>query len=220
VYFDYLCPYAWRGAELAARLAEPLELEFVWQHFSLWQSNYQPASEPIGNETAASEPAASELAKKLWQHPLKPNILAGEDRGGWGLLPFLVSIAARAQDASKETALRLAIFRSYHQGNNPFSQKILLDCAASVGLDAAELALALDNPQHRETLEREHLTAKKHHVFGTPTFHFAGDQLAYFRVRELPKEDATAIKLFQDYRAMLDNYPFLETVKRPRAPKS
>jgi predicted DsbA family dithiol-disulfide isomerase len=200
VYFDYLCPYAWRGAELAARVAEPLNLHFVWRHFSLWQSNYQSDSEP---------------EKKLWQQPLDDAVRAGEDRGGWGLLPFLVSIAAQKQDASKQDALRLAIFRSYHQDNKPFSHNVLLDCAAAVGLDAD--GLAPDAPEHRETLAQEYADAKKHHVFGTPTFHFAGDNLAYFRVRELPEDDALAVKLFADYRALLENYPFLETVKRPRS---
>lgn len=201
VYFDYLCPYAWRGAELAARVAAPLNLQFAWRHFSLWQSNYQSDSEPD---------------KKLWQQPLDDGVLAGEDRGGWGLLPFLVSIAGRAQDARQEDALRLALFRSYHQENKPFSHEVLLECATSVGLDAGTLADDLDNPAHRETLAREYEAAKNHHVFGTPTFHFAGDQLAYFRVRALPEDDAAAVKLFADYRALLDNYPFLETVKRPR----
>ncbi len=207
VYFDYLCPYAWRGAELAARVAEPLNLQFIWRHFSLWQSNYQP--------TEGDDPD-----KKLWQQPLDDAVFAGEDRGGWGLLPFLVSIAGKKQDASKEDALRLAIFRSYHQEDKPFSKEVLLECAASVGLDADMLAADLDNPAHRETLAHEHEEAKSHHVFGTPTFHFEGDHLAYFRVRALPEDDAAAVKLFADYRAMLDNYPFLETVKRPRPPRT
>lgn len=206
VYFDYLCPYAWRGAELAARVAKPLSLQFTWRHFSLWQSNYQPAE-------------GDDPDKKLWQQPLDAAVLAGEDRGGWGLLPFLVSIAGKAQDASKEDALRLTIFRSYHYDDEPFCEEVLLACAASVGLDAKALKEDLDNPVHRKTLAQEYAEAKRHHVFGTPTFHFAGDHLAYFRVQELPEDDDAALKLFQDYRALLENYPFLETVKRPRAPK-
>jgi predicted DsbA family dithiol-disulfide isomerase len=208
VYFDYQCPYAWRGAELAAIIAKPLDLTFEWHHFSLWQSNYNPK-------------AGDDPESKLWEHPLDDAALAGEQRGGWGLLPFLVSIAGSAQDASKEEPLRLAIFRSFHQDKKPFDLPTLLHVAADVGLDAGKLEHDLSTSEPRQTLAREHEQAKSHHVFGTPTFHFEAEgenHLAYLRINQLPDSEAEAINLFQDYCKMLTAYPYLQTLKRPRPP--
>ncbi|MEM7737685.1 MAG: DsbA family protein [Deinococcota bacterium] len=193
---------------MAAIIAGPLDLTFEWHHFSLWQTNYNPK-------------AGDDPDSKLCEHPLDDAARAGEQRGGWGLLPFLVSISGNAQDASKEEDLRLAIFRSFHQDKKPFDLKTLLQLAADVGLDAGKLEQDLNNPEHRQTLAREHQDAKSHHVFGTPTFHFESegeDHLAYLRISQLPNSEAEAISLFQDYCKMLTTYPYLQTLKRPRPP--
>ena len=41
VFFDYTCPFAWRGAEVAVDVQDELELEYTWLHFSIYLSNYR-----------------------------------------------------------------------------------------------------------------------------------------------------------------------------------
>ena len=84
-------------------------------------------------------------------------------------------------------------------------------------LDLARFESDLDDPELRTQLAQEHHQAGQLHVFGTPTFRFmdSGDT-AYLRIRELPRDPALMVDLFERYRSLLTDYPYLETVKRPR----
>ncbi len=195
VYFDYLCPFAWRGAEVAELIAEDLDLEFRWQHFSLYQSNYQ------GSDNW-----------QLWNDKLD---MASEN-GSKGLLPFLASCAARKQGEDKHQQFRLELMRTRHRDHQQFSYALVLKVAKAVGLHLPSFECDLEDPEGRTALAQEHYRAKALHVFGTPTFHFPGDHLAYFRIKELPRDKQEALELFRDYRRVLERYPYLETIKRPR----
>lgn len=198
VYFDYLCPFAWRGAELAEMVAGPLGLSFHWHHFSLYQSNYP------GNDW------------QLWNEPIDPH----DESGCKGLLPFLASCAARQQGASKAHHFRLNLLRARHLGHLPYTYATILEVADQAGLDIASFERELANPEFRTALAQEYQQAKAHHVFGTPTFQFAGGELAYFRIAELPKSSDEAVQLFKTYKELLERYPYLQTIKRPRAPRN
>jgi len=47
-----------------------------------------------------------------------------------------------------------------------------------------------------------------------------GGETAYLRIRELPAGQDEALELFRDYRHLLESYPYLETVRRPRAKRN
>jgi predicted DsbA family dithiol-disulfide isomerase len=195
VYFDYLCPFAWRGAEVAEVVAEELGLEFSWKHFSLYQSNYQGTD-----------------GWQLWNDKIDPE----DESGGRGLLPFLASCAARRQGVAMHHRFRLAAMRAHHCERRPYTRETIFEVAEIVGLHLPKFEHDLADPECRTALAHEHYRAKTLNVFGTPTFHFSSGHLAYFRVRELPSGRAEALALFQDFRGMLERYPYLETVKRPR----
>lgn len=195
VYFDYLCPFAWRGAELAAIVAEERGIRFEWHHFSLYQSN-QPEQGQVWNERIDPEDPA----------------------GTRGLLPFLASCAARRQGPELHDAFRLALMRARHRDHRPFTLDTIMAAAECSGLHLPRFESDLADPECRTLLAQEHHRAASLNVFGTPTFEFEGGHLAYFRLRELPQGREEALRLFSDYRRMLEEYPYLETVKRPRAP--
>ena len=195
VYFDYLCPFAWRAAELTERIAEPLDLRFEWQHFSLYQSNYNGSN-----------------GWQLWNEKINPD----DESGTKGLLPFLASCAARSQGEEKFHAFRLAVLRARHKESCALSLKTLSDIAEAVGLHLAKFERDMWNPECRTMLAQEHYSVAAFNVFGTPTFHFASGHMAYFRIKELPLNQDEGLNLFLDYRHMLESYPYLETVKRPR----
>jgi predicted DsbA family dithiol-disulfide isomerase len=193
-YFDYLCPFAWRGAEVAEQVAEPLGLQFKWQHFSLYQSN------------------SKNNGWQLWNETIDPN----DESGTKGLLPFLASCSARRQGRDLYNAFRLAVLRARHRDCSPLTLETLTTIAQQTGLNMTEFEKELNNPEVRTRIAQEHHNAKALGVFGTPTFHFENSHLAYFRIAQLPQTPEEAVELFSDYRRLLETYPYLETIKRPR----
>jgi len=195
VFFDYTCPFAWRGAEVAVSVQDELELEFTWLHFSLYQSNYR-----------------GEDQWQIWNERIDPE----DESGAKGLLPFLASCAARKQGKVLHDAFRLRLLRARHRDHRSFDWDTVLDIAESAELHLAQFRDDLSNPEWRTVLAQEHHRAVEQDVFGTPTFGFGEGQLSYFRIKELPKGTKEAVELFRDYRRLLTHYPYLETVKRPR----
>ena len=195
VYFDYLCPFAWRGAEVAEIVARELEIDFVWRHFSLYQSNYQGDSH-----------------WQVWNETIDPD----DENGTKGLLPFLASCAARHQGAEAYEAFRIGVMRARYKDNKPFNLKTVRGVAEAVGLHLPSFEQDLANPECRTMLAKEHFEAANLDVFGTPTFQFSSGHIAYFRIAQLPPNSREAVDLFLSYKALLETYPYLETVKRPR----
>lgn len=194
VYFDYLCPYAWRGAEVAEVVAEARDVSFEWQHFSLLQARHQ------GN------------GWQLWNERVDPD----DEYGANGLLPFLASCAVRRQGPEKHGGFLLALLRARHRDHRPFTRHTIFEVAEEVGLHMPCFENDLADPECRTRLAHEHYRAVALDVFGTPTFQFPSGHLSYFRIRELPTSDGEALRLFDDYRNLLESFPYLETVRRPR----
>lgn len=199
VYFDYLCPFAWRGAEVAEQVTNILGTEFEWCHFSLYQSNYD-SPEPW----------------QLWNEKVDLE----DESGTKGLLPFLASCAARRQGSQVFNAFRLATMRARHVDGAPLNLTTLLEAAKAVGLDLESFEKELNNPETRTVLAKEHHEAEKLNVFGTPTFKFPSGHLSYFRIAQLPQDEEEAVRLFSSYRELLESYPYLETIKRPRSKRN
>ncbi|MEM6429198.1 MAG: DsbA family protein [Deinococcota bacterium] len=203
VYFDYLCPFSWRVAELAEMIATPLGLDFQWQHFSLYQSNYK-----------------GDKHWQLWNDKFELE----SDNGSKGLLPFLASQAARRQGHANFQTFRLALMRSCHRDHQRYTMNVILETAERVGLHMPTFENDIRDPECRTALAREHHQAAELNVFGTPTLHFdrevnngnGSNQLAYLRIREIPTSFEEAKDLFQTYRHLLTHHPYLETIRRPR----
>lgn len=195
VFFDYLCPYAWRAAELAERVSESLDVGFAWSHFSLYQANHVGAD-----------------GWQLWNDRIDPE----DPSGSKGLLPFLASTAARAQGAGAFDAYRSALLRARHRDHRPLNRDTVHEVAEETGLHLACFERDLADPEARTRLAHEHHRAAALHVFGTPTFRFSTGDTAYVRLKAVPPEGAPAVELFRRVRGMLTDYPYLETLKRPR----
>lgn len=195
VYFDYLCPFAWRAAEVTEQVREVLGLTFDWHHFSLYQNNY-----------------AGGNGWQLWNEKID----LADEAGTKGLLPFLASCAARRQGEGKFDAFRLAVMRKRHVDCAALTTPVLMETAEQVGLHMPQFEADLKNPECRTLLARDHHRAEALDVFGTPTFQFESGHIAYLRIAQLPQTAEESVQLFSDYRNMLETYPYLETIKRPR----
>ncbi len=199
VYFDYLCPFSWRAAEVFELAAEPLGLDVNWQHFSLYQFNYELA-EGVGSW-------------QLWNERLDST----DGNGCKGLLPFMASLAARRQGRKAHDTFRLELQRAVHRDYRQLNLATILDVAEGVGLQRARFEDDLANPENRTMLAQEHARAAAHDLFGTPTVVFQAGGAAYFRLGEVPRTRSEAVDLVQHTRQMLERYPYLQTLKRPRA---
>lgn len=195
VHFDYLCPFTWRGAEVAETVAEPLGLRFEWRPFSLYQSNY-----------------AGSDGWQLWNQRIDPD----DEHGSLGLTPFLASCAASRQGEALHDAFRLALLRARYVDCRPYHARTMLEVAEQVGMHLPRFESDLNDPECRTRLAHQHHRASCQHVFGTPTFRFQDGHAAYFRIRELPADRDEAIALFRSFRDMLERFPYLQTLKRPR----
>ncbi len=194
VYFDYVCPFAWRGAELAELVGPALGLTFVWRHFSLYQNNYE------GDD-----------GWQLWNQKL-----TYDDTNDKGLLPFLASCAARLQGQTAHDRFRLGLMRARHRDHKPFSLKTVHEVAQEACLELPRFESDFADPERRTALAQEHHQAVTLNVFGTPTFRFENGHTAYLRIREYPTNPDEACEFFSLYRRWLEDYPYVETIKRPR----
>ena len=194
-YFDYLCPYAWRGAEVARMVEDRLGLRFDWRHFSVFQVEHGDAN-----------------GQQLWN----AEIDATDPMGSWGLQPFLASCAARRQGPEAFDRFRLGLLRARHVDGLPLTRPTHLAVAEAAGIHLARFETDLADPELRTSLAQEHHQAARRDVFGTPTFALANGHLAYFRVCELPADQEEAVRLFLAFRGLLEEFPYLETVRRPR----
>src|SRR5690606_33392297 len=123
---------------------------------------------------------------------------------------------ARRQGRDREDAFRLALQRARHVEHKPFSMQVINEVAAASGLDTDRFESDLADPELRTQLAQEHHRAEQQHIFGTPTFSFNDTgSTAYLRIKEVPVDADEAIDLFNRYRSLLADYPYLETVKRP-----
>lgn len=196
VYYDYLCPYAWRGAELAEMVAETLGLEFHWHHFSLYQNTVSGSAQ-----------------SQLWNTAVDPE----DESGGRGLLPFLASCAARRQGLEVYRAFRLAAMRAYHQQCRPYTREVLLTVAEAAGLHMPSFERDFANPERRTILANEHHQAASLNVAATPTFRFESGCIGELHLAQVPESREDAVQLFAAYRRLLERHPYVESIQRPRA---
>lgn len=199
VYFDYICPYSWRAAEVVELVAEPLGLSIDWRHFSLYQFTHQSRQ-------------ANGVRWQIWNEPIDV-----DDGGGCkGLLPFLASQAARKQGEGAYHDFRLGLQRANHRDHRPLDRRTIFEVAEEARLHLARFEDDLSNPECRTVLAHEHYRAEANDVAGTPTVVFPGGQMANLRLQELPGSREEALRLFEDTRALLERYPYLQAVHRPR----
>lgn|SRR5690606_22779503 len=204
VFFDYLCSYSWRLAELIEMTAEDSQLHFEWRHFSIYQYDYDHRSERL--------PAANGQPHwQLWNQKIED-----EDGSGCkGLLPFLASAAARRQGEEAYRRFRLTLLRAGHRDYRPLDRATILACAVDANLHMPTFLEELGNPEGRTLLAQEHMSAVHADVVSTPTVVFPGSHTAHLRLQQLPVTASEALNLLLDTRRLLERYPFLHTVTRP-----
>ncbi|HLV12071.1 MAG TPA: DsbA family protein [Trueperaceae bacterium] len=179
VYFDYLCPYSWRLAELIALAGATVQAE--WRHVSAYQLEHD-----LRRRLGASLEAER---WQLWNLPLDPR----DGSGCKGLLPFLASVAARVQGPAAHDRFRLALLRAVHLEGRPLDRETVGDVARLAGLHVPRFWRDLDNPENRTALAHEHMRAVAAEVTSTPSVVFPGSHVAHVRFKRVPTTTPEAL---------------------------
>lgn len=204
VFFDYMCSYSWRLAELIEMTAQNSDMRFDWRHFSIYQYDYDQRNDRQAGSNGQPH-------WQLWNQKIE----AGDGSGCKGLLPFLASAASRRQGDEAYRRFRLALLRAAHLEYRPLDRPTIVAVAVDAHLHMPTFLEDLGNPESRTVLAQEHMSAVGADVVSTPTVVFPGSHTAHLRLQQLPVTAAEAVNLLLDTRRLLERYPFLHTVTRP-----
>lgn len=199
VYFDFLCPYAWRGVELLSTL----NLEFEPVHYSLVQGNHSdnkglPRANPVW---------------KLTEQPMETDNAYQRE----SLTAFIASHAAAQQGAALHKAFILELFRLRHRDSKPLDPAATLAAATHAKLDLERFtADQRDEAARRLELSCDLERAGLLGVFGTPTIQLEGSKAAYFRFATLPEGEAAQQEAWQLFLSVLNSDATVETIKRAK----
>jgi predicted DsbA family dithiol-disulfide isomerase len=198
IYFDFLCPFAWRGVELLAALELPANL----RHYSLVQGNH-------------TENAGLPRHAPVWRLSEQPLEASGNTSAS--LEAFLGSHAAKLQGEAAHLRFVLALFRTRHQAKQDLNAQTVLAAAQTAKLDLAAFEAArADEHARRAELASDLEMAGELAVFGTPTIQLESGAAAYFRFAKAPESLQEQQALWQVYQSVLESGAQIETIKRPR----
>lgn len=196
VYFDYLCPFAYRGVRLFTEMQQRRpDLDVTWRHFPLEQVN------------------ARDPDFKLWEQPLHYDA----SRPGRTLAAFLASHAASLQGEAAFARFRLALFAARHeQGQHLADPEVILQAARDAGLDIATFAADREDAGGRERLRDDYLSGRRVGAFGVPTLVVADCEPTYVRLTAYPPAEERDV-VFDELVHLLCQRPYVQELKRASA---
>jgi predicted DsbA family dithiol-disulfide isomerase len=193
LYYDYLCPFVYRTAEMLDSVRETgeREVDVTWRYFSLSQVNSREDSWTVWDAPA------DELVK--------------------GRLAFAAAEAARRQ--SRFLPFHMSLLRARHRDRlNIDDLKVVEQVAAASGLDMDRFRSDLVANDILDALARDHAEGRgKHGVFGTPTFVFDDGAAAYVRLAPQPL-NGDAGRILDEILSIAAREPAILEIKRPVPP--
>lgn len=193
VYYDYLCPYAFRLCTLLESIKAdiPGGLDISWKTFSLEQQNSRKGPEFL-----------------LWEHPEYPT---------YGIPALIASKAAKNQGQELFLKFHFALFDARHNGfKNISSSEILKDIAKQSGLDIEQFERDIKKEETIQSMAQDHLHGKtRHNLFGVPFLDFDGKNPVYIKLSLLPDSKEERISLFDLIYESAVKHPYLMEIKRP-----
>lgn len=192
VYFDYLCPFAYRAIAWLddVRKLRP-ELQVNWRCFPIEQVNAE-----MGPHW------------KLWEQ--------GDDHASQGMLAFRAFVAARHQGGEAFWRFHRAAGEARHVRKRTLTRRSTLEAIAEeAGLDLARFRRDIDDPAAAAEVGREYEAGRElFGVFGTPTIVTPAGGALYVQLDRVPPADET-LPIFDDILRMADREPYLLEIKRP-----
>lgn len=201
IFYDYLCPYAFRATRLITEIEQTRpEVEVTWRFFSIEHSNAQKYGR---DETW-----------KLWEQPLNYQQL-WRSRRRRGLVPFLFTHAVQAQDPARLSLFRQTVFDAFFNDHADVSNpEVILTLAGQCGLNVETLRATWDTDAARQRLRDDIEDALDQGVFGVPTLIINNSEPTYMRLSEFPTDPTERQNLFDELVHMLTQRPYLLELKQ------
>jgi predicted DsbA family dithiol-disulfide isomerase len=191
VFFDYLCPFVYRAAQLidAVGASGRRDIAVSWRYFSLTQVN------------------SKDDGWTVWDAPLAETVR--------GRLAFQAAEAAKRQ--GRFEAMHWRLLRARHRDRLDLDDaNVVEEVAAGAGLDAERFRRDLGERSTLDALATDHRAAvAEHGVFGTPTFVFGDGSAAYVRLSPATLEGDGAVDIFDRLMNVVAAEPRILEIKRP-----
>lgn len=209
LYFDFLCPYAWRGTEMAHALRECGE-EFRLRHFSLVQGNHPENKDQDAVQWWLSDQPLDAEGGNGYLKYQRPSLNA-----------FLAARAAYRQGEDRSWAFTLALFRLHHEDGRELDEAAFQDAAQRAGLDLEQWRKdRQDEAALRRELREDLEASAALGIFGTPTFVLSSGDVAYFKFEGLTRDPHAAQNLWGLFTGTLHSEAQVATIRRSVAKKS
>ena len=167
LYFDFSSPYGYLAACQIDDLAGEFDRGVVWRPYLMGA-----AMKITGRRPLVTDPLVGEYARKDLERSAR---YIGVPISLPEPFPVATVAACRAyywlldQDEEKAKALAMALYRAFFvEGRNIGETEVVLDLAASLGIDREALASALQDPQVKEKLKVVTDDAIARGIFGSP----------------------------------------------------
>lgn len=200
IFYDYVCPYVHRAAELMDRLVTVLDEPpaITWRYFSVQQINHRIRD-----------------GWQVWDQPSVDAAWEGQEYAR-SLRFFWAAEAARRQGDRAFARLHLALLRAIHVDRQELGDwPALMQVAAAAELDGARFAQDVQDSSCLAALAADHSAGVERRVFGTPTFVFPGAEPAYLKLSR-PLDDQEARTFWRTFTAVVADQPYVMEIKRPQ----
>jgi predicted DsbA family dithiol-disulfide isomerase len=200
VYFDFLCPWAYRGSEFLRDVRDQLgadKLKINWRYFPLEQVNSDAGPD-----------------WKLWEQ--------NDDYESRGLGMFRANLAAWNQDqGEKFEKFHQLMFQTRHgdftdNGERPEPRRV----AELAGLDMEQFDRDVADRSLLGKIGEDYEYARSEiGVFGVPTLVFENNEAAYIKILPKPAADEV-LTVWNELHQTIANRPNIYEIKRPTSPKA
>jgi 2-hydroxychromene-2-carboxylate isomerase len=185
-HFDPMCPFAYQTSVWIRDVREQIGLRVNWRFFSLEEIN------------------RVEGKKHPWERDWSY---------GWSLMR--IGALLRRTDMALLDRWYAAIGRELHTlGGKPHDPEIARKLLGDIGVDAAVLDAALQDPTTHDDVRADHLRVVEASGYGVPTLFLAG-QCLFGPVLVDPPTGADALKLWDVVRGMAE-LPHVYELQRPK----
>jgi 2-hydroxychromene-2-carboxylate isomerase len=173
-YFEFSSPYGYIAAELAEDFERRIGRPVRWRPILLGPVFKVTGGSPLTEIPVKGEYSKRDFARSARMHKIAYNHPAKFPIGTVAAMRAFYWASDR--DPLQARALAKALYRAYFvQGVDIGAPATVLDVAASVGIDKAALAAALEDPSLKERAKREVENAIAAGVFGSPFFVVDGE---------------------------------------------
>lgn len=167
LFFNFRSPYCYLASKTLFSLVDDYRVDLLWRPLGGWDGRSPPERAKV--KVPLTRQDVARWARRMNIPCVPPPITTDPTPAG------VVSLLAEEKGCLRDYVLE-ATHAEWGEGRDIGQQDILRAAAARAGLDAAEVAAALEDPARRQVLEDNWREAQSLGVIGVPTF-VIGEQI-------------------------------------------